>query len=334
MLDPQILTEGPPAPEDMRTVMARFATGVTIVTTIGPDARPYGSTANAVSSVSLSPPLVLVCLREASETLAALRASGRFAINVLAEDQQPLAERFAKPARDGQWDGVVHRVDGTGSPLLDGTRAALECAVHDEADGGDHRIVIGRVLSVRRAEQPLAPLLFSDARYHRIGAALGLPESEPRAPEVSLPSRLGQLQVTVREWVDDGSVAMVAVTGDPRGAAGAAVYVHRACVVGDLLDACCGSRSRLHAAIGELSARSAGVVVYHRAAGSGAACEAAGGPGRPELQTGAVNAVLAAATELQLRAIHLLTDDHDELHRLVDAGLDVASTGMLTGPTR
>ena len=271
---------------------------------------------SAVSSVSLAPPLVLVCLREESETLAALRASGAFAINVLAEHQRSLAERFALPASDAQWDGVTQQVNGSGSPLLEGTLAALECAVHDEADGGDHRIVIGRVLSVRRAAEPLAPLLFSDARYHAIGAAL----AHARAPEVSLPSRLGSLQVTVREWVDDGSVAMVAVTGEPRGAAGAAVYVHRGCVVGDLLDACCGSRSRLHAAIAELSARGAGVVVYHRAAGSAAACEAAGGPGRNGLEPGAVDAVLAAAAELQLRAIHLVTDDDDELHRLVDAG--------------
>jgi flavin reductase (DIM6/NTAB) family NADH-FMN oxidoreductase RutF len=155
-------------PGDMRAVMGRFATGVTVVTTAG----PLGSTANAVSSVSLHPPLVLVCLREESETLAGLRASGGYAINVLAEDQQALADRFARPASRAQWDGVGHVLSDTGSPLLDGTLATIECAVHDVADGGDHRIVIGRVLSVRLAEAAGAPLLFSEARYHGIGEAL------------------------------------------------------------------------------------------------------------------------------------------------------------------
>jgi 3-hydroxy-9,10-secoandrosta-1,3,5(10)-triene-9,17-dione monooxygenase reductase component len=140
-------------PDEMRAVMGRFATGVTVVTTAG----PLGSTANAVSSVSLEPPLVLVCLREESETLEALRGSGAFAINVLAEDQQELADRFAKPASDAQWAGVAHEPSTTGAPLLDGTLATIECTVHEEARGGDHRIVIGRVRSVRLADEPRAP---------------------------------------------------------------------------------------------------------------------------------------------------------------------------------
>ena len=148
-------------PQDM-CADARFATGVAVVTTAGPDRRPRGSTANAISSVSLSPPLVLVCLREQSETLASLRATGGFAINVLAEDQQPLADRFARASCDAQWEGVSHSTGATGSPLFDGTLAALECAVHEEADGGDHRIVIGRVLSIRLADEPATPLLFSE----------------------------------------------------------------------------------------------------------------------------------------------------------------------------
>ena len=114
--------------EDLRAVMGRFATGVTIVTTDGPGEQPLGSTANAVASVSLNPPLVLVCLREESETLAALRGSGGFAINVLAEDQRHLADRFATAACDGQWEGVAYETAATGHPLLTGTLAALECA--------------------------------------------------------------------------------------------------------------------------------------------------------------------------------------------------------------
>ena len=113
-----------------------------------------------------------VCLRETSETLAALRDSGGFAINVLAEDQRDLADRFARAASDAVWEGVAHELAPTGHPLLDGTLATLECAVHDEADGGDHRIVIGRVLSARLADEPFWPLLFAESRYHGIGEEL------------------------------------------------------------------------------------------------------------------------------------------------------------------
>ncbi len=115
---------------------------------------------------------MLVCLREESETLAALRGSGGFAINVLAEDQRHLADRFATAACDGQWEDVAYETAATGHPLLTGTLAALECAMHDEADGGDHRIVIGRVLSARLADAPLSPLLFAESAYHVIGDRL------------------------------------------------------------------------------------------------------------------------------------------------------------------
>ena len=256
-----------PTADELRAVMGRFATGVTVVTTAGPDGRPLGSTANAVSSVSLSPPLVLVCLREESDTLAALQASRAFAINVLAEDQRDVADRFAR--RDAGWDGVEHAAEATGSPLLDGTLATLECSLHHDVEAGDHRIVIGRVLSVRVSDEGRPPLLFSDARYHGIGEALA------HEPSVRLPSRLGDLSLSVREWTSDGSVALVATIGEGRDE----IYVHRGCVVGDLLDSCCSSRSRLHEAVRGLAARGGGVVVYHRPAGRAGACAAAGGTG-------------------------------------------------------
>jgi len=280
---------GAPTPDDLRAVMGRFATGVTVVTTPG----PLGSTANAVSSVSLDPPLVLVCLREESETLAGLRGSGAFAINVLAEDQQALADRFARAAHAGQWDGVAHEPAATGSPLLAGTLAAIECELHEEADGGDHRIVIGRVLSVRLDAEPTAPLLFSEARYHGIGEELA---REERAVTVPLPSRLGDLEVSVREWSDDGAVSLVATIGEPRGS----LHVHRGCLVGDLLDSCCGSRSRLHEAVRAIAERGGGALVYHRPPGVDGVCARAGGRGDGALGDGAVRVARAAAAELGL----------------------------------
>ena len=307
-------------PDEMRAVMGRFATGVTVVTTAG----PLGSTANAVSSVSLDPPLVLVCLREESQTLTALQASGAFAINVLAEDQQELADRFAQPASDAQWAGVAHELAAGGAPLLEGTLATIECTVHEEARGGDHRIVIGRVRSVRLAEEPPAPLLFSEARYHGLGDELARAETTPTVP---LPSRLGDLEVAVREWGDDGAVSMVATVGEPR--EGAALYVHRGCIVGDLLASCCGSRSTLHAALRGIGP--GGAVVYHRPPGAQGACAAAGGTAVPgELGEGAVRVALAAAAELRLGSVRLLTNGHDEHRRLAAAGLDVASAEPLS----
>jgi flavin reductase (DIM6/NTAB) family NADH-FMN oxidoreductase RutF len=145
-------------PARLRAALGHFATGVTVVTAAGADGARHGSTANAVSSVSLAPPLLLVCLRAESLTLSALLESGRFAVNVLHASQRVLAQRFAR--RGAGWDGVAHR-DG----LLDGALATLECAVHDVADGGDHRIVVGRVLAAEHPDEHVPPLLFYRGAY-------------------------------------------------------------------------------------------------------------------------------------------------------------------------
>ncbi len=150
---------------NLRAAMGHFATGVTVVSAAD-GAQRFGSTANAVSSVSLAPPLLLVCLRDESRTLAALLASGRFAVNVLHASQRALAERFAR--RDASWAGVAHR-DGR----LDGALATLDCSVHDVADGGDHRIVVGRVLAVAHPEEAAPPLLFYRGAYLEPAGARG-----------------------------------------------------------------------------------------------------------------------------------------------------------------
>jgi 3-hydroxy-9,10-secoandrosta-1,3,5(10)-triene-9,17-dione monooxygenase reductase component len=142
----------------LRAAIGHFATGVTVVTASRSDGSRHGSTANAVASVSLEPPLLLVCLRDESLTLAALLDTGRFAVNVLHAHQRELAERFAR--RGASWSDVAHR-DG----LLDDALATLQCSVHDVADGGDHRIVVGRVLAVEHPEQSAPPLLFYRGAY-------------------------------------------------------------------------------------------------------------------------------------------------------------------------
>lgn len=153
----------------LRATMGMFATGVTVITTTDDHGRPFGTTANAVSSVSLRPPLVLVCLREESETLAALLVRRHFAIHILHRSQSALADRFARRAAHDTWNAVEHHVED-GIPLLQGAIATLQCELHDVADGGDHAVVVGHVIDLAQAE-PAArePLLFYGGAYRSLG---------------------------------------------------------------------------------------------------------------------------------------------------------------------
>jgi flavin reductase (DIM6/NTAB) family NADH-FMN oxidoreductase RutF len=156
---------------DFRHAIGHFATGVTVVTSIGPDGEPVGTTANAVSSLSLDPPLVLVCFDRASTTLEAICGHGAFVVNVLAAPQQHLSANFARRGLAAAWDGVRHRRGPTGSPRLDGVLAALECTVEHRIAGGDHEIIVGRVRDVETSGTDTAPLLFWRGSYASLGAA-------------------------------------------------------------------------------------------------------------------------------------------------------------------
>ena len=131
--------------------MGHFATGVTIVTSLGADGRPVGTTASAVTSLSLDPPLVLVCLDLGSLTLQAIRGHRSFAVNVLGAAQRHLSANFARRGLTAAWDGVRHRHGPTGSPRLEDVLAVVECTVAHLLPGGDHEIVIGRVRPPRPA---------------------------------------------------------------------------------------------------------------------------------------------------------------------------------------
>ncbi len=262
--------------EDLRRAMGHFATGVAIVTAADAAGRPFGSTANAISSLSLDPPLVLACLRRESETLQALRETRKFAINLLTAAQQPLSDRFARRTDPGTWDGVAHRLPD-GVPVLDEALATVECRVHQLADGGDHVIVIGRVVAVAvaRPGSDEAPLLFYRGRY----AALPTEEDDnddADSPEIALPSALGAFRMVALR--DGGTVeASVAVLiGDARGSTGALLHVHRGCLLGDALGSqVCQGRERLHDAVRRIEGSGRpGVIVYHRdrTAGFGTCC--------------------------------------------------------------
>ena len=170
----------PPTAADYRAAIGHFTTGVTVVTSAG--ARgPSGLTASAVCSLSLDPVLLLVCLDQGSRTLAAVRHSGRLAVNVLAEDQADTAVAFAGKAPEGdKFEGVAYR-EIYGVPVLDGVVAWLRGDVRELLPGGDH--VIG-VMAVRQLDAPGGrPLVYHRGYYRSLGDAAGVEAHRVRAPD-------------------------------------------------------------------------------------------------------------------------------------------------------
>jgi flavin reductase (DIM6/NTAB) family NADH-FMN oxidoreductase RutF len=151
--------------EEFRNAMGHFATGVTIVTSVDSDGDPVGTTANAVTSVSLDPPLLLVCFDLGSLTLRAIRSHGAFVVNVLADGHQHLSANFARRGLSAAWDGVRHQPGPTGTPRLDGVLAVLECTVEHQLPGGDHEIVVGRVRHAQTYPDAGTPLIFYRGSY-------------------------------------------------------------------------------------------------------------------------------------------------------------------------
>lgn len=152
-----------------RDVMGTFATGVTVVT-LEIDGEPRGMTANAVLSLSLDPPLVVVCVqRDGSMHELFERASG-FGVNILAADQRPISDLFASHGvPEEPMGGFEYRSGVTGVPLLAGTVGHVECRISERLPGGDHTIVIGEALDVGYDAEDADPLLFHRGRYRLLG---------------------------------------------------------------------------------------------------------------------------------------------------------------------
>jgi len=160
-------------PDFFRQVMGHFVTGVSVVTTLDGD-QPQGITVNALSSVSLEPPLVLVALDRRRFITPPVRRAGRYAVNVLAETQQALSDCFAgapvTPGRD-RFCGAAWHPGTTGLPLLEGAIATLECTVVQTFSAGDHDLFVGRVDALANIEEHAQPLLYYRRRYLRIERA-------------------------------------------------------------------------------------------------------------------------------------------------------------------
>lgn len=160
-------------PNAFRRVMGHFVTGVTVVTTLA-DGLPQGITVNALSSISLEPPLVMVALDRRRFITPAVRSTGRYAVNVLSEDQQGLSDCFAgapvEPGRDA-FCGASWTPGATGLPLIHGAIATLECTVVQTFSAGDHDLFIGRVDVLANESHHPMPLLYYRRRYLRIERA-------------------------------------------------------------------------------------------------------------------------------------------------------------------
>ena len=152
--------------QEFRQAVGSFATGVTVVTTRGED-HCYGMTANSFSSVSLDPPLVLVCAIAGTEGSEVISRNGKFAVNILAADQEPISRYFASKDRPRGADAfrdVSHRDGVTGCPILDGVAGHLDCTLVASHDAGDHVIFIGEVQALD-VSPDILPLLFHGGGY-------------------------------------------------------------------------------------------------------------------------------------------------------------------------
>lgn len=158
-----------PTDDTMRQLRRLGAAAVTVVTFTS-DQGFRGVTVSAFCVVSLAPARVLVCLASQGEALAIIRASGRFAVNVLSDTQEFLAERFAgrAPLVSPRFEGVKHRVSGSGNPILDDCLVWFDCSLQATFDGGDHAIVVGDVWEAGRGAGAM-PLLYFDGSYREIG---------------------------------------------------------------------------------------------------------------------------------------------------------------------
>lgn len=203
---------------DLRNALGAFTTGVTVVTTLDSAGKAHGVTANSFSSVSLDPPLILWSQALTSKSHHAFRDTERFVVNIMADDQVHVSNRFAKSG-DDKFVGIPVTPGLGGVPIIDGSAAHLECTKVASYPGGDHVVFIGRVEKIHRA--PRKPLAFGEGRYmvtfsHDLGGAVradpegrGLPQIEAvRLASAAMPEiceQIGQRTLGLAVWGNKGA---------------------------------------------------------------------------------------------------------------------------------
>ncbi|MEQ9258668.1 MAG: CoA transferase [Roseovarius sp.] len=205
----QALTEAQPMTDEarraLRDAFGAFATGVTVITTRQDDGTPRGFTANSFTSVSLDPPLLLVCLAKTAHSCDTFAAAGHFAVNILADDQQEVSGLFASRAPDkfalAEWHAGPQDM-----PLLDGALARFTCARHRLVDAGDHLVLIGRVLTHQSREGQ--PLGYFRGAYFDLGLESKLANAAADASHGTIGAVLAKADAILLEERPDGTVSV------------------------------------------------------------------------------------------------------------------------------
>lgn len=152
---------------ELRRVMGHFATGVTVITTCDESGNPFGLTANAVSSVSLVPPLILVCVDKKADTYPYFERSKVFVVNILSDAQEGISRRFATSGIE-KFDGIGYHKNESGCAVLDDAVGHIDCRIVQAHDAGDHTVYIGEVETVDAND--VAPLLFFRGGYRKLAS--------------------------------------------------------------------------------------------------------------------------------------------------------------------
>ena len=153
-------------PDSFRSVLGRFASGITVITAVDADGRDVGMTVSAFSSVSLQPPLVQACVDRTASMFDALQHAERFGVNVLAAEQEALSRRFAAVESSHRFEGVGYVRGESGVVLLDDALAHMECRVVSRVDAGDHMLFVGEV--ERATARDARPLLYYRGGYAQL----------------------------------------------------------------------------------------------------------------------------------------------------------------------
>jgi 3-hydroxy-9,10-secoandrosta-1,3,5(10)-triene-9,17-dione monooxygenase reductase component len=163
----ELKKETPPSPSvDLRNVMRYFASAVTVVTGALDSGELFGLTVSAFTSVSLNPPLILICIRNESNATPFLHKAGRYCVNILATDQQQIAEKFSLQGEAGRFLNLDYYIGKGGSPIIKGCIGFIDCKLSQAIVLGDHTLFIGEALDIQSQKKP--PLLYIDRHYVRL----------------------------------------------------------------------------------------------------------------------------------------------------------------------
>ena len=152
--------------DDFRSAMSKFATGVTVISSVDDKGEPHSMTANSFTSVCLDPPTVLVCVAHGTNTHGFVSSNGRFGVNILLEDQEPLGAYFAKRPEDRVGDlEYSYNIDDSGVPVLQDSMVSFSCNVSGTHVYGDHTIYVGEVVNLHLGDSG-EPLMFFQSRWY------------------------------------------------------------------------------------------------------------------------------------------------------------------------